>query len=75
MSSGMTRSEEIKRLMGFEPGTSRIQGGCTTTERSTGYSEQFVGMKAFESILTSAGHVKLTIKFEYFLTATFYTSS
>ena len=32
----MTRSEEIKLLMGFEPGTSRIQGGCTATEPSTG---------------------------------------
>ena len=33
----MTRSEEIKRLMGFEPGASRIQGGYTTTEPSIGF--------------------------------------
>ena len=29
-SSGMTRSKEIKRPMRFEPGTSRIQSGCTS---------------------------------------------
>ena len=35
-SSGMTQSKEIKCLMVFKPGTSRIQGRCTTTEPSTG---------------------------------------